>query len=375
MDIPKPSSSFSSFPSLARPLSFKTTAASKLDYLYEIEYLPEDSKVPPSQFPVINPYTIYCKPQSSFKKKVKKLLGADHSSPVKEYVQASNFSAHPIFADEKEQFLPIDLPTNLLPHWIQDGYTHIHIGAIKLALTFHGRKGLPVVSNLAVLDTRFRLYPHATLGTISSTLNAGTVFITLVPNYNISLQDPHALDCLKVQVQISGTPQVATAVVATLHYQIAYRVQNHSFDIPVPDFVQTQDALFLNIDAALVPTCTYVPRQLSSEDLKSLLPAKWTTHYENFHGRNEAITAIEPVYTRQADDTVETSFHHQEATTINPFSSEVLSLEPLITNKHQDYDCTCAKCNADSYQVELDLEYERKYFAKPRKKKSPQQKL
>lgn len=61
MEIPKPSCS-STFPSLARPPSFKTTAVSKLDYLYEIEYLPEDSKVPPSQFPIINPYTVYCKP-------------------------------------------------------------------------------------------------------------------------------------------------------------------------------------------------------------------------------------------------------------------------------------------------------------------------
>lgn len=166
---------------------------------------------------------------------------------------------------------------DLLPQWLKEGYTHVHIGAIKLALTFHGRKGLPVVSNLAVLDTRFRMYPHATLGTISSTLNAGTIFITLVPNYNISLQDPHALNCLKVQVQITRTPQVAIVVVATLHYQIAYRVQNHSFDIPVPDFVQTQDALFLKIDVAFVPTCTYVPRQLATEDLKALLPAKWST--------------------------------------------------------------------------------------------------
>jgi len=65
MEIPRPSSSF---PSVAKSTSFKTTAASKLDYLYEIEYLPEDSKVPPSQFPVINPYQVYCKSHSSFKK-------------------------------------------------------------------------------------------------------------------------------------------------------------------------------------------------------------------------------------------------------------------------------------------------------------------
>lgn len=275
MEIPRHLSS-TSFPSLSRPPSFKTTSASKIDYLYEIEYLPEESKVPPSQFPVINPYAVYCKP-SSFKKKIKKLVGANHSNPIKEYVQASNFFTHPILATEQEQFLPIDLPTELLPQWTREGYTHLHIGAIKLALTFHGRKGLPVVSNIAIVDTHFKLYPHATLGTITSTLNAGTVFVTLIPNYNISLQDPHALDCLKVQVQFTGTPQIATAVTATLHYQIAYRVQNHAFDIVVPDFVQSCDALFFKINASAVPTCTYVPRQLSPDQLKALLPAKWIT--------------------------------------------------------------------------------------------------
>lgn len=172
---------------------------------------------------------------------------------------------------------------------LKEGYTHVHIGAIKLAFTFYGRKGLPVVSNVAVLDTRFKQYPHATLGTIFSTLNVGIVFITLIPNYNISLQDPHALDCLKLQVQITGAPQVAIAVAATLHYQIAYRIQNHAFDIPIPDFTHNKDALFLKIDAASIPTCTYISRQMPVEELKALLPAKWSTQYENLHGKNEVV--------------------------------------------------------------------------------------
>lgn len=116
MEIPKPSTSSSlSFPSLSRPPSFKTTAASKIDYLYEIEYLPDDARIPATQFPVINPYAVYYKPQSTMKKKIKKLVRTDNPSPLKEYVQASNFSAHPIFATEQEQFLPIDLSIELLP--------------------------------------------------------------------------------------------------------------------------------------------------------------------------------------------------------------------------------------------------------------------
>lgn len=112
MDLLKLSPSFSS---ISKTTSFKTTQGSKLDYLYEIEYLLEDSSVSPSHFPVINPYQVYYKPHSSFKRKIKKLIGTKHHSSIKKYVQASNFSEHPIQADEQEQFLPILLPEELLP--------------------------------------------------------------------------------------------------------------------------------------------------------------------------------------------------------------------------------------------------------------------
>ncbi|GJU87400.1 hypothetical protein Tco_1294946 [Tanacetum coccineum] len=47
------------------------------------------------------------------------------------------------------------------------------------------------------------------------------------------LNDPSLLTALKAQIQIGGTPQVNTFQ-ATFHYQMAYRVQNHSLDILVP---------------------------------------------------------------------------------------------------------------------------------------------
>ena len=85
--------------------------------------------------------------------------------------------------------------------WQKQGYTHLHFGAIRLALTFHGRKGLPVVSRISLLDSRFLEYQNAVIGTIQTTLNAGTIFVTLFPNFNMSLKDPHLCDvltCLKL---------------------------------------------------------------------------------------------------------------------------------------------------------------------------------
>ena len=63
-DTPKPISD----------LSLRTSTTNKLGYLYEISHVPEDSKIPITEFPVVNPYTVFNKPQPSFKKTIKKLL-------------------------------------------------------------------------------------------------------------------------------------------------------------------------------------------------------------------------------------------------------------------------------------------------------------
>ena len=72
-------------------LSLCKSTTNRLDYLYEISQVPEDSKIPITDFPIVNPYTVFDKPQVSFKKSIKKFLGPSQASIVKEYVQASKF--------------------------------------------------------------------------------------------------------------------------------------------------------------------------------------------------------------------------------------------------------------------------------------------
>ena len=131
------------------------------------------------------------------------MLGPSQSSTVKEYVQASKFDQYHILASEAENFITLALPREFIIPWQKQGYTHLHFGAVRLALTFHGRKGLPIVSRISLLDSRFLEYQNAVIGTVQTTLNAGTIFVTLFPNFNMSLKDPHLCDALKVQVQIT----------------------------------------------------------------------------------------------------------------------------------------------------------------------------
>ena len=143
--------------------------------MYVISHVPKDSEIPITDFSIVNPYTVFDKPQVSFKKSIKKLLGHSQSSTVKEYVQTSKFDQYNILASETENFFTLALPREFIIPWQKQGYTHLHFGAVILELTFHGRKGLPVVSRISLLDSRFLEYQNAVIETVQTTLNAGTI--------------------------------------------------------------------------------------------------------------------------------------------------------------------------------------------------------
>lgn len=175
--------SVSSLP-LAPSTSSRRSSANKLDYLYEISYLDDENKITSGDLPLINPYHAFAKPTSSITRSIKTLI-KHKPSATKEYVQSTRFDQYHLPASPREKFVTLH-QTSLNSG---QGFTHIHFGAVRLALTYHGRKGLPVSARIALLDTRMKKEKHACIGTIETTLNAGTVVFTLFPNFNMSLQD------------------------------------------------------------------------------------------------------------------------------------------------------------------------------------------
>ena len=101
----------------------------------------------------------------------------------------------------------------------------------------------PVIARIALLDTRFKEYQHIVIGTVLTTLHAGSVLLTFYPNFNLSLEDPNLPTTLKVQIQLQGAELTPTSKIATLHHQIMYRLQNHALDLPTP--YTTSDALMI----------------------------------------------------------------------------------------------------------------------------------
>ncbi|KAG7572281.1 Viral movement protein, partial [Arabidopsis suecica] len=198
--------------------------------------------------------------------------------------------------------IPLRLNEGMIHHWRAHGYTHLHYGAICLALTLHGRKGLPVVARVALLDTRYKEYQHACIATIQTTLNVGTVFVTLFPNFNVALEDPQIYQNMQIQLQITGAPQIGNTYAATLHHQMAYRVQNHAMDLSLPR--DTEDALLIQLESQHSPSCIHIPRQIPREELVKLLPESWVTNYEKLRDRSIPIQSVDSSIHRRKDGAI-----------------------------------------------------------------------
>ncbi|XP_023641348.1 uncharacterized protein LOC111831449 [Capsella rubella] len=294
---------------LSKTPSFRKSTSKKVDYLYEIEYMSDESKVPITQLPLLNPYKAFSKPSSTFPKAIRQVF-VPNKHTAKELVLASPLEQFLVPATEAEQMVPLCLNEGMIHHWRSLGYTHLHYGAIRLALTLHGRKGLPVVARVALLDTRYREYQHACIATIQTTLNVGTVFVTLFPNFNVALEDPQICQNMQIQLQITGAPQIGNTYAATLHHQMAYRVQNHAMDLSLPR--ETEDALLIQLESQHSPSCIHIPRQIPRSELVKLLPESWVTNYEKLHERSTPIQSVDSSIHRRKDGAVEIAFKAQE---------------------------------------------------------------
>ncbi|WMV33045.1 hypothetical protein MTR67_026430 [Solanum verrucosum] len=130
----------------------------------------------------------------------------------------------------------------------------------------------------------------------------------IFPNFNMSLQDPYLTEALKIQVQILGAPQARDAIHATLHYQLAWRVQNHVMDLSLPG---GQNALFLNVEGTNGTTqCTKIPRQICRDELVKVLSDTWVTNYEKLRHHPQPLQSTEPTFSKKSDNKVAICFDH-----------------------------------------------------------------
>ncbi|KAK8283761.1 hypothetical protein V6Z12_D08G115900 [Gossypium hirsutum] len=126
----------------------------------------------------------------------------------------------------------------------------------SFGVNYHETSRKPVVSRIALLDSRYKRYQDACIGTVEATLSSGMAMVTLFPNFTMSLQDPNLMDALKVQIQI--------------------------------------------VNAEMIP----------KQELLKLLPEKWVTNYEQIHQHNQPIKSTKSQIITKADGTSEIRFDH-----------------------------------------------------------------
>ncbi|KAH9686104.1 hypothetical protein KPL70_014231 [Citrus sinensis] len=183
------------------------------------------------------------------------------------------------------------------------------------------------VARIALLDTRFKEYQHAVIGTVLTTLHAGSVLLTFYPNFNLSLEDPNLPTTLKVQIQLQGAEQTPTSKIATLHNQIVYRLQNHALDLPTP--YTTYDALMILADTDTIPTIIQIPKQIQKQELLRLMPIEWLTNYEHFHQNSKPVQTTEATLNRRPNGQVKLSFQTPDTEPVS--NSPQLSYTAMIT--------------------------------------------
>ncbi|KAK4480505.1 hypothetical protein RD792_013580 [Penstemon davidsonii] len=216
--------------------------------------------------------------------------------------------------------------------WQREGYTHLHFGAVRLVLSYQGRKGLPVTARLALLDTRFTRYEHDVIGTVVTTPNNGSAVLTYFPNFAMSLNDANLSTALKIQVQITGAEQVASAITATIHHQLVYRLQDHGLDLQGSG---SPDALMILAESRYnTPTIVQVPRQIPRRELELLMPTEWITNYESLQQTHEPIRSTTYEFQQMTDGRTKTIFkipQVEEATTSNskPIFNKQLMIQPV----------------------------------------------
>ncbi|KAH9763339.1 hypothetical protein KPL70_001133 [Citrus sinensis] len=274
---------------LSLPKSCTSHTTNKIKNLVEYSYIPESAQISESSYPLISPYQLYKRP-SSFTRSIRTLISTKWPHP-KEYIQSSRLDQCALQATSAEQYVTLEIPSELLSNWKREGYTHLRLGGIQLILTLHGRKELPVTARIVMLDTRFKQYQDVVIGTVLTTLHAGSVLLTFYPNFNLSLQNPNLPTTLKVQVQIQGAEQISSAKIATLHHQLVYRLQNHALDLPTPK--HHSDTLMVLAESDQIPTIIQIPRQIPRHELIKLMPLEWISNYEQFHNNTAPIQTSE----------------------------------------------------------------------------------
>ncbi|KAK2648286.1 hypothetical protein Ddye_015775 [Dipteronia dyeriana] len=125
---------------------------------------------------------------------------------------------------------------------------------------------------------------------------------------------------------------------ATLHHQIAYRLQDYALDLSIP--CHTEDTLFIKAEREdEVPTIIQIPKQLPRDKLTEIIPLKWITNYEMAFQNTTHVIASNTKFTKLSDGSIQTTYEPistsaSDASTSAPPIFQVLMIRH-VTSKEE----------------------------------------
>ena len=101
--------------SLSLPKSCTKHLASKIENLIEYSYVLDSAQISESSMPLISSYKLYQRP-NSFTRSIRTLISTKRPAP-KEFVQSSQLDQCALQATQSEQYVTLEIPTDLVSHW------------------------------------------------------------------------------------------------------------------------------------------------------------------------------------------------------------------------------------------------------------------
>ncbi|KAI5411212.1 hypothetical protein KIW84_056371 [Lathyrus oleraceus] len=208
---------------------------------------------------------------------------------MKEYIQSSRLDQCSLRATNQEQYVDLEIPQYLINHCKTEGYIALHFGAVRLILSLHGRKNQPVFCKIALLDSSYLHYENVVIGTVLTTLHAGSVVLTIFPNYN-----------------------------------------NHSIDLPLSG-CSSDSLLVVTNREEDISSIVQISRRITREELTQLIPLEWITNYERLHVDRRPIQSQEATFKRSIDKTVKTIFKKpgEGSTSMSPIF-QTMMIQPVL---------------------------------------------
>ncbi|KAK3198398.1 hypothetical protein Dsin_021813 [Dipteronia sinensis] len=262
------------------PPSIRHTQSNKIQNLVEYTHIPDSAQISETVLPLPNPDNIF-KRNKSIARRITHLV-QQRRPPIKEYVQSTALDNCLISATSAEQYVDLEIGQPLIDQWIREGYSHLHIGAVRIILTLHGRKRHPPTG---CQSTQLSKNPAPTDGYY----DAPRLLHGYSPSSNLLLSLGSCLD------------------------------------LPIPG--HSGDTIFIKVEREdEVPTIIQIPKQLPRDQLFELMPLSWITNYEKAFQNTVPVIAPDTTNTRQLDGTFKTVY--KPLTNVSTSSSDLASTAP-----------------------------------------------